>query len=129
MPLLRLDLPDSVTPDEARALADAAHAALVTHMDVPADDRFQVIARHPPGGLVIDRNYLGIARSDRASVLQVTLRAGRSLDQKQRFLAEYARRAGEAGWRAADLVVVIHENTPADWSFGEGVAQYAPVAA
>jgi hypothetical protein len=39
MPLVRIDAPAALAPDRLRAVADAVHAALVTHMNVPEADR------------------------------------------------------------------------------------------
>lgn len=126
MPLVRITAGPAVTPERHRRLADAVHAALVATMNVPADDRFQILERPGPDGLVFDANYLGIARSDGFAVVQVFLRAGRTPDMKRAFYALAAKGAEEAGIRPEDVMISLSENGPVDWSFGQGIAQYEP---
>jgi 4-oxalocrotonate tautomerase len=47
------------------AIAEAVQRALVTTLDVPERDRFQVIHAHSSRDFVFDRGYLEIERSDR----------------------------------------------------------------
>lgn len=127
MPLVRIDVPDSLPSERVRGLADAVHEALVATVDVPPADRFQVINRHAAADLVIDPAFLGIARGPEAVIVAITFRKGRSDDKKRslyRALVENAQR--RAGLRAQDVMIVLTENTATDWSFGEGAAQYAP---
>jgi hypothetical protein len=45
--------------------------------------------------------------------------------QKQALYREIAERMGATGLvRAEDLLIVLQENDTADWSFGNGLAQY-----
>jgi hypothetical protein len=45
--------------------------------------------------------------------------------QKQALYREIAERMSATGLvRPEDLLIVLHENDMADWSFGNGVAQY-----
>jgi hypothetical protein len=47
------------------------------------------------------------------------------VEKKQALYREIARRMSLTGLvRAEDLLIVLHENDLADWSFGNGVAQY-----
>jgi 4-oxalocrotonate tautomerase len=125
MPLVRIDAPEALPPSRLRAVADAVHAALVAHMNVPADDRFQIISRHQPADLLIDPHYPGMQRSAEALTVTVMLRAGRSDAQKQAFYrAVVEDAAARAGMRPDDIMIALSENTPLDWSFGRGEALY-----
>jgi 4-oxalocrotonate tautomerase len=127
MPLVRISMRQGHPPQYRRAVADAVHRTLVETINVPEADRFQVITEHAPGDLIIDRNYLGIERSDDALIVQVTLSEGRSLEAKKRLYARMAELLkAVVDLRPDDLFVNLVEVTPADWSFGKGVAQYAP---
>ncbi|WP_369069314.1 tautomerase family protein [Kineococcus terrestris] len=124
MPLLRFDLVAGRTPEQLRALLDAAHAAVLDAFEVPAGDRYQVVHQHPAHELVVEDTGLGITRSRDVVLLQVTSRP-RPVEQKQRFLhllTENLRRA--CGTDPADVVVSVVENSDADWSFGHGRAQF-----
>lgn len=128
MPFVRIDLPDTVSPQQAQALGDAVHQALVASFEVPPDDRFQVIARHPPGALVCTPAYLGVQHSARVALVQITCSFGRTLAHKRALYAGIAQNAAQAGLAAADVIVHLVETARENWSFGEGVAHYAPAA-
>ncbi len=85
MPLVRIDLPQGKPPEYRQTVGDVVYEAMRTTLNVPENDRFQVIAEHAAGGLVIDPTYLGIARSADALMIQVTLNAGRSVELKKAF--------------------------------------------
>ncbi len=121
MPLVRITARDSRSSAALDALGDAVHTALVETMNVPPDDRFQIRARVPAAELVADAQYLGIERRDPV-IVEISLRAGRTVEMKRAF---YARVVELAGIRPEDVTIVLNENGPADWSFGNGVAQYA----
>ena len=94
-------------------------------LDVPARDQFQVIAEHTPGRLVYNSDYLGVERTDGIMIAQVFLSSGRSTAQKKAFYARAAELlAAEAATRPEDVTIVLTENTRADWSLGQGLAQY-----
>ena len=89
-------------------------------------DRFQVHTDHPPARLVFDPSYLGIARSAGVVFIQITLSAGRTLQQKKALFAAIARNLGTSpGVRPEDVFVNLVEVLKENWSFGNGVAQYA----
>lgn len=125
MPLVRIDLPDTFSPEQARRAGDAAHQALVDTMGVPADDRFQILARQPAGAIVCTPEYLGVRHTARALFVQVTLAPGRTLQQKRAF---YARTAADVAaaleMSPSDVVIGLVETLRENWSFGEGVAHY-----
>lgn len=129
MPLVRIDtLASAYTPEQRAQIGDGVHRALVEAIGIPALDRFQVIQAHPAPDLVFDREYLGIPRTDGFVAVQITLSAGRSLAQKRALYAAIARNLAEAapGLRPEDVFVNLVEVMKENWSFGLGVAQYAP---
>jgi phenylpyruvate tautomerase PptA (4-oxalocrotonate tautomerase family) len=128
MPLVRIDtLQSAYTPAQCAQIGDGVHRALVEAIGIPALDRFQVIQAHPAPDLVFDREYLGIPRTDGFVAIQITLSAGRSLAQKRALYAAIARNLAESpGLRPEDVFVNLVEVAKENWSFGLGVAQYAP---
>jgi 4-oxalocrotonate tautomerase len=126
MPFVEIYVSERRSPGERRLLADAVHRALVRCVDVPEADRFQVIHRQPAADLLFDPAYLGIERSEGFVAVKITLRRGRLLEKKRALYRAIADEAHAAlGLRREDVLVVLHENDAADWSFGNGVAQYA----
>jgi phenylpyruvate tautomerase PptA (4-oxalocrotonate tautomerase family) len=129
VPLVRIDLRAGHSAAVRQAVGDAVHRAMVETVGVPAEDRFQVIAEHPPEGLVYDPGYLGIRRSDGVVFVQITLNAGRTVEQKRALYARIAALLSErAEIRPSDVLVSLVEVTRENWSFGDGVAQYAPAS-
>ncbi len=126
MPLVRIDVLEGRTETELAALGDAVHRALVEAIGIPPPDRFQVIETHRAGRLVFDPAYLGIARTDGIVFVQITLSSGRTLEQKKALHAAIARNLSGAGVRAEDVFVNLVEVAKENWSFGNGIAQYAP---
>jgi len=126
MPLVRIDLRDGKPPEYRIKIADMVHRAMIETINVPEHDRFQVIAEHTARGLVYDANYLGIQRGDGIVFIQITLNAGRTLEQKKALYARIAELlAAEPGIRPEDVLINLVECRKEDWSFGNGVASYA----
>jgi 4-oxalocrotonate tautomerase len=99
---------------------------MVETINVPADDRFQVITQHPPGSLVYDPAYLGIARGDGFVLIQITLNQGRTVEMKRALYKRIAERLAESpGIRKEDVMVSLVEVPKENWSFGLGEASYA----
>ena len=126
MPIVRIDLPAGQPDDYAAAVGDVVHQAMVDILNVPRDDRFQVIAGHAPARLVIDPTYLGIARGPDALIIQITLNNGRGVELKKSFykaVAEGLR--ARVGLRPEDVLINLVEVPKENWSFGNGEMQYA----
>ena len=126
MPLVRIDIRKGRPARFGRRIGEVVYRTMADIINVPAHDHFQVIAEHDADGLVYDPEYLGIARSDGIVFIQITLNEGRSVELKQRFYETLARRLNsELGVRGEDVFVSLVEVKKEDWSFGNGVAQYA----
>jgi len=98
----------------------------VETINVPPKDRFQILTEHEAVGLVYDASYLDIARSDDVVLVQITLNAGRTVEMKKALYARIADLlAGSPGVRREDVFVSLVEVPKENWSFGNGVAQYA----
>src|ERR1700729_1000836 len=130
MPVVRVDVPEAVTDETRRLIGDVVYDALRSEFNVPEDDRFVVVAGHRSAGLQVSAHYLGIERSEHALIIQVTLNAGRSADLKRAFYAAVADGLHErVGIRREDVFINLVEVPPENWSFGNGIAPYAPTNA
>jgi 4-oxalocrotonate tautomerase len=126
MPLVRISLREGKSEEYKKALADGVHRALVEAIEIPPQDRFQVLTEHSPGGLIYDQSYLGITRTDEIVLVQITLSAGRKPPQKRKLYKRMSEILAEnPGLRPQDLMINLVEVAWEDWSFGNGVAQYA----
>jgi phenylpyruvate tautomerase PptA (4-oxalocrotonate tautomerase family) len=102
------------------------YQAMLDILNVPKNDRFQIITEYSEAGLQFDREYLGIHRSDDCVFLQITLNAGRTVEMKQRFYKALADGLHETlQIRKEDVFINLIEVAKENWSFGNGEAQYA----
>lgn len=129
MPLIRIDVIEGRSEADLAAISTAVHRGLTECFNVPERDQFQVITEHRAGRLVYNPAYLGIDRTDGLVVIQVLLSSGRTPELKQSFYSRVAQLIAEtANTRPQDVMITLMENERADWSFGNGVAQYLTLA-
>ena len=127
MPLVRIDLGSGKSQEYRRAIGEAVHQCMVEVLNVPADDRFQIITEHDLSSLIYDPTYLGISRSDDIVIIQITLNQGRTVEMKRQFYGAVAKSlATRPGIRPQDVFINLVEVAKENWSFGNGIAQYAP---
>ncbi len=125
MPLVHIDLRAGKSAAYKKAIGDAVQRAMIEHLNVPERDRFQVIREHVAEQLIYNESYLDVERSDDIVLIQITLAAGRSTEQKRAFYARLAELLRESpGLRPQDVSIILVENGREDWSFGNGEAQY-----
>ncbi len=127
MPLVRISFMKGKTAGFGRRIGEIVYGAMVDTINVPANDNFQIITEHDAGDLVYDAGYLGIPRTDGIIVIQITLNEGRELEAKKTFFKSVADRLNaKLGVRKEDVLISLVEVKKENWSFGNGVAQYAP---
>ena len=123
MPLQRFDLVTGRTSSELKALLDATQRAVVAAFHVPPSDRYQVVHQHAQDELVVEDTGLGISRTEKIVLLSLTSRP-REESAKIDFYQRLCKELEICGVRPDDVVVSISSNGDADWSFGQGRAQY-----
>jgi phenylpyruvate tautomerase PptA (4-oxalocrotonate tautomerase family) len=125
MPLVRIELRKGKDATYREEISRIVHEALVS-VGVPKDDRFQLISEHEPPNLVFDSTYLGIRRTEDLVMIQITWNEGRTLEQKKALYKAIADGlGGRLGLRREDVFVSLVEVKKENWSFGNGIAQYA----
>jgi phenylpyruvate tautomerase PptA (4-oxalocrotonate tautomerase family) len=126
MPLARIDLPAGKPAAYRVAVGEVIYAAMLSALNVPKNDRFQIISEHSADNLVVNADYLGIHRSAEAILIQVTLNEGRTQEMKRAFYKSVADGLHErVGLRREDVFINLVEVKKENWSFGNGEAQYA----
>jgi phenylpyruvate tautomerase PptA (4-oxalocrotonate tautomerase family) len=126
MPLVRIDIPAATSADDQTALADAVHGALVATFNVPLPDRFQTINRRTPGTMICSDEFLGIRHTDQVVFIEINCSFGRSVDMKKNFYARTAADiAATTSFKAEDVIINLIKTARENWSFGNGLAQYA----
>jgi 4-oxalocrotonate tautomerase len=125
MPLVRIDLRKGKDAAYRRDVGHAVYDALVS-VGVPKNDRFQVVGEHEIDDFLFDPDYLGIHRSDDLVMIQITWNEGRTVEQKKALYKAIADRlAAKPGIRPEDVLINLVEVKKENWSFGNGIAQYA----
>jgi phenylpyruvate tautomerase PptA (4-oxalocrotonate tautomerase family) len=125
MPFARIDLRKGKSAAYRQAIGRVVYEALLS-VGVPEHDRFQVISEHDAGNFLFDSDYLGIHRSDDLVMIQITWNEGRTLEQKKvLYKAIVEGLAATPGIRPEDVLINLVEVKKENWSFGNGIAQYA----
>ncbi len=125
MPLVRIDLAKGKSAEYRSSIGDVIYDAMIDTINVPHQDRFQIINEHDPSTLIFDRDYLGIHRTDDCVFIQITLSVGRSVALKQAFFKAIADGLhAKLGIRREDVFINLVEVVKENWSFGNGEAQY-----
>ena len=125
MRLVRIDLRKGKQASYREAISRIVHEALVG-VGVPKDDRFQLISEHDSENFVFDPNYLDIRRTENLVIIQITWNEGRTVEQKKALYKAIADGlAATLSLRREDVFIVLVEVKKENWSFGNGVAQYA----
>jgi phenylpyruvate tautomerase PptA (4-oxalocrotonate tautomerase family) len=126
MPFARISIPAGKSADYRKTIGDVVYEAMLPTLKAPEGDRFQVITEHPAAGLILDPDYLGISRSKDAIIVQLTMNEGRTVEQKKGFFKAVADGLHERlNIRREDVFINLVEVKKENWSFGNGVAQYA----
>jgi len=126
MPLIRIDLIEGKSEEYRNTIAAVVYDTMREAMNVPKDDRFMVITEHLSENFIADPNYLGIQRTKDCVFIQLTLNAGRTLDQKRAFYKALADGLNQRlKLRREDVFINLVEVNKENWSFGNGEAQYA----
>ena len=126
MPLVEISLMEGRGEGFGKKVGEIVYRTMVDTINVPVKDNFQVITEHDQQSLIYDPSYLDIPRTDGIIIIQITLNEGRTVELKKAFYKTLAERLhGELGVRLGDVFINLVEVKKENWSFGNGVAQYA----
>ncbi|MBO4224926.1 tautomerase family protein [Bradyrhizobium neotropicale] len=125
MPLVRIDLRKGKDAAFRQEIGRIVYDALIS-VGVPEKDRFQLLSEHDADGFLFDADYLGIHRTNDLVIIQITWNEGRTTAQKQALYKAIADGLHTAlGLRREDVFINVVEVKRENWSFGNGIAQYA----
>ena len=127
MPLVRIDLNKSYSQDISKKIGDIVYTTMEQEINVPKDDKFQIITRHDSSEINIPDSYLGIKYTSGIIIIQITLNGGRSVELKKKLYKKIAEELNtKLHIRKEDVFIGLVEVDKENWSFGNGEAQYAP---
>ena len=126
MPLVRVSLRKGKSDDYKKAIGDGVYRAMREAFNIPEEDRFVVVSEHSESEFQFSKTYLDIARSDDLVIIQITANNTRTVEQKQALFAGIAGILSvNPGLRTEDVFVSLVDVPKENWSFGNGIAQYA----
>lgn len=126
MPLVQIHLRQGKSVEFRRQVGAIVYQTMMDTINVPLKDNFQIITEHDKDSLIYDPEYLNIQRTDGIILIQITLNEGRTLERKKAFFKLLAERLhGQLGVRMEDVFISLVEVKKENWSFGNGIAQYA----
>lgn len=126
MPLVRVEIKKHSDPTFTKRIGEQIYAAMRSTINVPEHDNFQILNEHDGEHFIFDPQYLGIQRSDELVIIQITLNEGRTLEQKKALYQTIAHSLNsQLGIRLEDVFINLVEVKKENWSFGNGIAQYA----
>jgi len=126
MPLVRVSLRRGKSAQHLAAIRNSIYRAMIESFNVPRNDRFIVVHQHDAEEFDYDPTYLDIPRTDDLVMIQIACNNTRTVEQKKAFYARTVELLGkEPGLRAQDVLINLLETSKENWSFGNGVAQYA----
>jgi 4-oxalocrotonate tautomerase len=126
MPLVRIDLIRGKPAAFRRQVGEIVYKAMREVINVPADDKFQIITEHSPDEINVAESYLGNSYTSDIILIQITMNAGRTVEMKKAFFKRIADDLHDRlKVRREDVIINIVEVAKENWSFGGGIAQYA----
>ena len=126
MPLVRVSLLQGKPDSFKQKVADSIHKAMVETINVPQEDKFQVFTEHGKSGFIYAPEYLNIKHTDGMIMIQITLNTGRTVEMKKALykrIADLLVESVQVG--PEDVLINLVEVPKENWSFGNGIAQYA----
>ena len=129
MPLVKVNLLKGRSAEEKDSIAASIQTALVSTLEVPEADRYQLFNEYDGESFRHTSGYLGLTYTDQLLVVEITFLVGRDDELKKALLAAINRNLVAAGMvRGDDVFVLITEIGGANVSFGRGLAQRAPTS-
>jgi len=123
MPFVRVDAYEGRSEEEVKNLLDAIQRAVLSAFGVPPRDRYQVYQEHSETNFIIQDTGLNIDRTRKVVFIGITSRQ-RTEQQKRNLYTKLVEELKACDIEQNDIVVSIVTNSDADWSFGNGRAQF-----
>jgi phenylpyruvate tautomerase PptA (4-oxalocrotonate tautomerase family) len=118
MALARIEILNGRAPETQHHIMDAVRAALSEALQAPDDDPAVRPQEYPRDQFSLpypDRH------SERYTLIEVTMFAGRSLDTKRRLYRALTDRLAALDIPPADVLIVLHEPPMENWGINGGV--------
>lgn len=115
MPLVNISLRKGATAAHRRAIADGIHLAMMDAMEIPTDDRFQLVHEFAAENMIQHRTFFGIERSEKSVFIQIVVNH-RDVSQKMKVYELIVDNLGKnPGLRKEDIFIGIVEVARENW--------------
>ena len=126
MPLVRIDLLEGKTAEFKSQLGELVYESMLETIGILEEDKFVVVNDLKAEELIFSTNYLGVDRTDGIVIIQITMNEGRTTEVKKALYKTVADKLNsQLDIRKEDVFINLVEVNKENWSFGNGIAQYA----
>ncbi|MBR2130515.1 tautomerase family protein [Aerococcus sp.] len=126
MPLVRIDLLEGKTAEIKSQLGELVYESMLETIGIPEEDKFVVVNDLKAEELIFSTNYLGVDRTEGIVIIQITMNEGRTTEVKKALYKTVADKLNnQLDIRKEDVFINLVEVNKENWSFGNGIAQYA----
>lgn len=126
MPLVRIDLLEGKTAEFKSQLGELVYESMLETIGIPEEDKFVVVNDLKAEELIFSTNYLGVDRTDGIVIIQITMNEGRTTEVKKALYKTVADKLNsQLDIRKEDVFINLVQVNKENWSFGNGIAQYA----
>lgn len=126
MPLVRIDLLEGKTAEFKSQLGELVYESMLETIGIPEEDKFVVVNDLKAEELIFSTNYLGVDRTEGIVIIQITMNEGRTTEVKKALYKTVADKLNsQLAIRKEDVFINLVEVNKENWSFGNGIAQYA----
>lgn len=126
MPLVRIDLLEGKTAEFKTQLGELVYQSMLETIGIPEEDKFVVVNDLKAEELIFSTNYLGVDRTEGIVIIQITMNEGRTTEVKKALYKTVADKLNsQLDIRKEDVFINLVEVNKENWSFGNGIAQYA----
>ncbi|MFV8291551.1 tautomerase family protein [Aerococcus urinaeequi] len=126
MPLVRIDLLEGKTAEFKSQLGELVYESMLETIGIPEEDKFVVVNDLKAEELIFSTNYLGVDRTEGIVIIQITMNEGRTTEVKKALYKTVADKLNsQLDIRKEDVFINLVEVNKENWSFGNGIAQYA----
>ncbi len=119
MPFNKLHVPKGLSSETCHQINDLLHESLVATCGVNPDDYFCIVSRYAPEDMILHPTFLGERDTASTIIIDITLLAERSDEQKEALYAGVRNRLAAIGFAPQNSIIFLTENKPIDWSFGQ----------
>ena len=116
MPITRIEVKRSWSPEKQKHLIEATHAVMVEALKIPDHDKLIRFVEHQPEHFATPPGT-----SENYTLVEISLFPGRSLDAKRKLYQGIIQRFGEIGIEPNDIRIVLYEVPMENWGIRGGV--------